>query len=523
MAAAIAADPSEGRRWGVAYATAAFAADLALARAALATGDVDRAEAALLRASRREAPERAEAEVLLGDLASRRGDTAGAEARYRAALAARPGLTAAVVGLNGSLRSQGRFAEADALAVRGGQGAGNPRADALRAEARATQDPEAAMRLLREALTAAPSDVGLRLDLARALARLDGAAEGRAILEAAATTPEGIYAAALHAREEGRVADAMQWLARVPDRLRDANGVRLMVLLRLDAEVAAAAGPAGRGSVEEARRNLLAIAVRPDPSGAAPSAAVRALIAAGDREFAATAARAAARVPRAPVGQLALAGVLLDAGLRGDAEALLGGLGGDGRLTAGEARQVALLRASAGAAATTVARAAEAPPARPEPVAFAGGESRSPREVLGIAEAVLRRDPRNAAARYAAIEAALALEDLGRAEALLQAGQATAPNDPRIALLDARVARRSGDTRRAQAALTVASEQRRAQIGADRGGAVALAAARPAESSRRVPLAGDGQGSSFTTVGAIRAASRAAGRSRARRRSMIRC
>lgn len=85
-----------------------------------------------------------------------------------------------------------------------------------------------------------------------------------------------------------------------------------------------------------------------------------------------------------------------------------------------------------------------------------------------VAEAVLARDPRNLDARTAVVEAAIAARDFRRAEAAVAEARALAPQEPRVLLLEARLARATGDTRRAQRMLEAAAEQRRAQTGEDR-------------------------------------------------------
>ncbi|MCQ4161797.1 cellulose synthase subunit BcsC-related outer membrane protein [Roseomonas sp. GC11] len=107
-----------------------------------------------------------------------------------------------------------------------------------------------------------------------------------------------------------------------------------------------------------------------------------------------------------------------------------------------------------------------------------------PRGAQRWAEAVLRRDPRQIEARASAVEAALALGEIARAEALLAEGRALMPNEPRLSLLEARLARATGDGARARAALALAAEQRRGQIGTP------YAAAPEGEGARRVALAG---------------------------------
>ena len=104
--------------------------------------------------------------------------------------------------------------------------------------------------------------------------------------------------------------------------------------------------------------------------------------------------------------------------------------------------------------------------------------ARRPAEALRLAEAVLLRDPRNLEARRTAIEAALALGDRGRAEGILAGALANSPRDSRVAVMEARVARASGDEARARQALERATAQRGAELGGARAalsGAVPMA------------------------------------------------
>ena len=122
---------------------------------------------------------------------------AGAEARYRAALARRPNLGAAASGLYEVLQQQGRFAEAEDLQRRAGNAlfggdAGAGRANAIRAEAQRATDPATAIAKLRQAQQLDPSSPWIRLDLARLLARQGRAAEARATLEGPGATQSGI-------------------------------------------------------------------------------------------------------------------------------------------------------------------------------------------------------------------------------------------------------------------------------------------------------------------------------------------
>ncbi|WP_426957895.1 cellulose synthase subunit BcsC-related outer membrane protein [Muricoccus radiodurans] len=492
---AIAADPVKGpRAWGVALDSAAFATELAAGRQQLSAGTLDAAEALLLRAARRDTPERAEAELLLAEVALRRGDATAAEGHFRGALYIRPALGPALSGLHGVLRGAGRFAEAEAV-IATAVALGNGRADSLRNEAARTEDPEAALVLLRAAMDAAPGNPWVRLDLARQLARTGRIEEGRALVATGGEGSDALHAAALYAVGTGQPTEAVRLLERMPDRLRSVDQARLLRAARLAVSVASLA----EGRPDEARRKLVALAARPDPGAETVATVVRALLLAGDPTGAVEAARAAAGMNRTatPGWRLTVAALLKDAGLDAESAAFTATLSADRAMTPREGRVLAALGGAPVRAAESATQLAAAP--RPQPIEREEAPTaRDPREIRRIAEAVLRRDPRNSEARLGAVEAALAMGDPNGAETLLSGARVHMPNDPRVSVLDARIARGSGDVRRAQTALQMAAEQRRAQIGMDRG--VTYAAAEGPY--RRVPLAGDGQGSSFVPVGA---------------------
>ena len=218
---AIRLDPSKQAQWQKALDGASYSGDLATARGQLQAGNLDAAEQSLRRALSRNPSDRADAEALLGDLARRRGDMEGAEARYRAALARRPNLGTATSGLYEVLQQQGRFAEAEALQGKASRAAseasGNAaRANQLRTEAQTANDPEDQILRLRQAVELDPGSSWARLDLARALSRQGQQVEARALMEppAGTTNADALYAAALFAEEDGRAADSAGYLGR---------------------------------------------------------------------------------------------------------------------------------------------------------------------------------------------------------------------------------------------------------------------------------------------------------------------
>jgi tetratricopeptide (TPR) repeat protein len=146
-----------------------------------------RAWAELL-ASERVAAERPEAQVNLAGLLALRGDAAGAEAAYRAALALDPGFLPALVNQAGFEEARGR--------------------------------PEAAEALLRRAVAAHPAQAEPLYALALLQVRRGRTAEAAAGLAAAAALapeePRFAYAQALALHRLGRVEEAVAVLARHP-------------------------------------------------------------------------------------------------------------------------------------------------------------------------------------------------------------------------------------------------------------------------------------------------------------------
>ncbi|NKC30966.1 cellulose biosynthesis protein BcsC [Falsiroseomonas selenitidurans] len=538
LQSAIEADPSRRSSWEQALRGAsqrpaapggggggAPGPDIQAARNMVAAGNFSQAEPLLARIVARNGGDRPDAEALLGDIALRQGNAAVAEQRYRAALARRSNFGAALSGLANALQEQAKFAEAEEVYRRiGGTNAPQVRADALRAEALRTDDPEAAAALLRAAIQNDPSNPWPRLDLARLLARAGRAAEANQLIGASVATratPDTIHAAAIYALEQNRPSDTVQLLNRIPARARNADQNRLLASARVQAEVQSAVGLARAGRRAEARQRLIAIAGRRDPTGEAGPAAVRALTTLNDTRGAQEAARMYAIAARgqAPAAQLAAATALLEAGLNQEAANTAAAIDA-GRLTADQRRQANSISAGLSIRASdqlnqagnqAAAFDALLPTLRQNPENPAANlalarlyqGARDPEQAGRIAEAVLSRNPRDTDARQAAMDAAIANRDWSRAEALLSEGRALMPNDPRIPLLEARLARGWGDQRRARAALEQAAAMRRQQIGVTAtpgllGGTASPQATVPGQPAqpgyenpfRRVPLAG---------------------------------
>ena len=490
---AIAANPASAGQWQPALDGAAYGQELLDARAAIRRNALDEADSILRSAGRRQVTDRTDAETLLGELALRRGDAPAAEQRFRTALTRRPGFPPAQQGLLQALRAQGRLAEAPVRAARvtdvpEGPAATPGEPGRLRAEAARSSDPGVAAALLRQASQQAPEDPWLRLDLARALRRQGNTPEGRALVEELAVRTgrrDDIYAAALLAYEDGRAADSEAWLGRIPTGSRSPDMARLGQRLRNQAEVQrAVAGLAGAG---DGRTALLTLAARPDPSGATAAAIIRALGNAQDRAGAAEAARVAQAANRTagPAARIAIAGALLGAGLEAEATALASAIEA-ANPTPEQRRDLASLRGgivirsadrlneggeqSRGfeALRPVLERDPENADARLALARLHQG-ARQPAEALRVADAVLARNPRNIEARAGAVDAATALRDRTRTEALIAEGQTLHPRDSRMALMEARMARAFNQESRALRALDLAQQQRRAELGQPTG------------------------------------------------------
>ena len=309
MSRAIAADPAHKARWEAALQGASVGEDYAAARAMIQRGQLDAAERQL-RAIIASGGDVGGAQLMLADVLSRRGDLPGAETQYRAALARQPNNADALVGLAQILNRQGRSTEAEAVLDRA-QGAGNNRAverirgDGLRQQAAATTDPVAKEALLRAASAADPSNPWTRLDLARALAATGKKAEARQVMAEAIgganPSADALRAGAMFAAEDGRPADAVALVDRLPAAARTPDMRALLAQAALQNDIRNAVGLAAV-SPTAARERLLTLAAQPDPDGARGVAIARAFLQmhnpAGAREALAT-AQAATRTPTA--------------------------------------------------------------------------------------------------------------------------------------------------------------------------------------------------------------------------------
>ncbi|MFC7554994.1 tetratricopeptide repeat protein [Pseudoroseomonas wenyumeiae] len=305
------------------------------ARQALARGNLDQADDFARRAAGSNANEQVQAEIILGLIALRRDDLSTAEARFRAALARRPGLPEALGGLYDVLQRQNRFAEAEALQQETGfrpssaAGLATQRAYTLRDEA-SRSEPAQATALLAQAKAVDPQNPWVRLDLVRLLRaqgqEADAAREEQEL--AALGNNDAAYAAALLAQDQERYGEVVARLEAIPTRVRNADANRLLTQARQEQEIGRLEAQAREMPRSGAIQQLMALASRPDPSGTMAAGVVRALGRLQQPEAAAQAARTALTVNRnaTPDARIQLAGALLSARRVEDAQAITASL-----------------------------------------------------------------------------------------------------------------------------------------------------------------------------------------------------
>jgi cellulose synthase operon protein C len=493
LSRAIAADPEHRSRWEQALSGASVGEDYASARTAIQRGQLDAAERQL-RAIIARGGDVAGAQAMLADVLSRRGDLAGAEAQYRAELARQPNSADALVGLAQVLGKQGRSTEAEALLDRAqsagdNRAVGRIRADALRQQAAAAQDPTVKEALLRAAVGANPTDPWTRLDLARAMSATGKKLEARQVMAevtgAAHPSADALRAGALFASEDGRPNDATALIDRLPASARTADMRALLAQAQLQTEIRNAMSLRAV-SPAAAREKLMTLAAQPDPDGTRGVAIARAFLQmgnpAGAREALAT-AQAATRTPTA-AQRIAYAGILLQAGDERGAQILIHALDASTGLTPQQTADLNRLRAGSAIrqadalnsdgrqadAYDVLAPALSRDPSDPGLNMALGrlyARDDRPGKALAINQALLERDPANLDARRAALDAAIQARDWTRADALVNEGMRLAPDDPRIWMMSATLNRARGNTRRALQDLRQAQALRQQEVGGD--------------------------------------------------------
>ncbi|HEY8613505.1 MAG TPA: hypothetical protein VIL69_19750, partial [Roseomonas sp.] len=269
-----------GARAGRGTSSAASRASIQAWRA-LERGQLDEAQNLAQRLARGTAAEQTDAANLLGQVALQRKDLGTAELRFRESLSRRPNQPEVQSSLYATLVQQGRFDDADRFAAQSGYRPTTNtqafRAAALRDRAQREVDVDSRIALLRGALAAQPDNVWAAHDLSRLLKTRGQLAEARRLERelAGRGTTDSLYAAALLADYDGRVAETVSRLDAIPAGRRTPEMNVMLDRNRRSLEVRRL-GAAARGNPRSpAAQRLVALAGQPDPSGATQAEVIR--------------------------------------------------------------------------------------------------------------------------------------------------------------------------------------------------------------------------------------------------------
>jgi predicted Zn-dependent protease len=477
------AAPASAGRWKEALTSARFYGGLQQAQTALDQGRAAEAERLLKPLTGPAYPEHAMAQGLLAESLRRQGKAAEAEAVYRQILAAQPGQVEAQQGLVQVLLDQNRGAEAEAMAARStafepdasGQSVARGRLDHDRANRLwAAGDLSGANTAFESALAAAPADPWIRLDFARFLAGQGETASAQGLIApvAAGTAPDQIQAAALFADQQGRPADALTLINRLPA----TQATPAVAALRTRLEVDAAIDQARRGGNTA---HLRSVAARPDLSTEARGRVAVALYDLGDQQTALGLAQQTliSGVTEAPASYDGAVTVLARAGHDAEAAALIRqaaaragatpqGIEGVANLTAslGAERADRLRQAGDLASAFDVLSAAFAVAPRSTrllpPLGRLYQDGHLYDQAVQAFAALLRAKPGDQEGLTGLAGALAAKGDVAGARRTLAQALAAAPNDAELYLLSARIERQAGDEAAALRALRKARDLR---------------------------------------------------------------
>jgi tetratricopeptide (TPR) repeat protein len=250
IARALKIAPDERKDLGAALDSANFWARVEDAKRAAAAKNYAAARAILAPLLAHPHPDQWGALMVLGDVETKSGNNAAAEATYREVLRLRPGNLDALAGLANALRAENKTADLDQLKSRlspderarleklmaaGGGGI----ADKLRNEAKeasANGDNATADAKFRAALAADPKDPWIRLDYARFLAGQNNMPQAFAAVDPAATgnTPTSILVASMFDAQQDRYVNALDLINSIPvaQRTQDINNFRDRIYVR---------------------------------------------------------------------------------------------------------------------------------------------------------------------------------------------------------------------------------------------------------------------------------------------------
>ena len=505
LARAIRMAPERRDDWAPALEDARFYGRLAEARALYQKETYDQALQAVIPLARAGGRRGRDAALLQGEILLGQDRPQVAETVFRDLLESDGDNNDARVGLVRALMAQERYDEANRIyadlpaeeRMRYGY-VRDQQSQALRERARALIDDGqvyAGEALLHEAVAAAPDDPWARLELARRMQARGQSGQAAAMLEpleAPGAAPEALLAAARFAVDQGRWQHALDLLDRLPADARDSDSRALRRRVENGARMAELARVFDSGDRWRIQSELERLYAEPPETPAQTGRLANFLVDRGESSLALTLVRKdlSKGLDRgAPEDFVAHALVLGRLGYDREAGELLRELERRAEQQPGGAGAFADARRTLSVAAVDHARqsgdfaraydeavmALSSDPDNEDLVLALGRvyqEGGLHREAAVTYDWLLARPGPHLPARRAAVANALAMDDVERAEQLLE--EAAPLEDGELLLLAARTARRSGDSR---SALALAEKAADAQYRANRSGAPAALAA----------------------------------------------
>lgn len=473
--------PAGETKWRDALASVIYLDNVNDAKAALRARRWKEAEAKANEALQHPIPGDTNAELVLAEVARNTKRWGEAERIFRHVLETQPHNREAITGLAAVLVATGRVKEARHFVSNIGAGAGGgppvlspadlarQQAAALADQARAAVnrgDVAGAMARYRDAMSRDPANPWFKLDYARLLLRTGDRAGADRVIDAMAAEPhpsgETLAAAAIWYGERGDYRRAAQLARAVPPTtvITDFGTMSHQWMAESDAHQAVLLARAGR--LFEAHRILDGIIANANGNIGVVGVAADAYVDIGDSQRAVQAMRNALGANPNLDGQVQYAGVLLRVGAVDELVSVMHAIDlQSAQLRPAQQSRVADLHRGLAIKLADQARlkgdyagaydrlAPELAISRDATVLAALAriyESAGRHEdALDIYTRILRADPANMDARREIISAAIVVGDYDRAHLLLNQGLYAAPDDPRLHLLAAELARAEGD------------------------------------------------------------------------------
>ncbi|WP_413742079.1 cellulose synthase subunit BcsC-related outer membrane protein [Sodalis sp. RH15] len=471
-------------QWASLAKDAHFYGALNKAKGAVTSGDLNSALALSEPLAQEEGDKGTSAELFRADVQRRKNDLPGAEQTYRGLLAKDSQNTDAKLGLYYTLQQEHKGAEAQQLlqtipADKRPKVYVGVNVDPLRqqaAQALQAGDPQRALNLLQQALQKQPSNIWVRLDMARILQKQGNSAQAESLMAAAGqrgAPADNLYAAALFASETKRWSVASQLLASIPQNRRNRAMRDLAASVSFNEQMSSAEAYMQQGNRTAALNTLHALAQTPPSAPSDVGNLAQDLMKLGDSATAVSLVRGNMRagINGTLDDYAAQIGVLTQAGLNDEADAVLNNpkiVAGSTPAELSRIRQGSVIqqaddlreRGQYAAAYDKLIAAMQSDPQNVDlmlAMARLYQSGKMNEQAMRVYDFVLTKEPNNDDARTGAANAALAQGDIGRAKRLVAGMQGPRTVDRMI--LEARIAEAAGDHQQALALLRSAKGQ----------------------------------------------------------------